>query len=217
MEFMIGIYNYTVIITYLSVVSAGVGMYLASQGSIKAAVFFLMFSGLCDMLDGPVARTLKTRTERAKKFGIQIDSLCDCVSFGVQPAVLVYCIANGEAESAQWLKLAALVVGILLVLCGIIRLAFFNVDEEERQNREGAKARDAYRGLPITNSTLTIPLAFLSGFFAQGITFACIMVAAELITAALYVIDFPFPKVHGRKLILVGLGALALFIGVCFV
>ena len=58
----VGIYNYTVIITYLSLVSAGVGMFFASQGSFKAALFCLLLSGLCDMIDGPVSRT-KKRTE----------------------------------------------------------------------------------------------------------------------------------------------------------
>ena len=70
----VGIYNYTVIITYLSLISAGLGMYFSANGSFKAALFCLLLSGLCDMIDGPVARTRK-RTETEKKFGIQIDSL----------------------------------------------------------------------------------------------------------------------------------------------
>lgn len=214
---MIGIYNYTVIITYLSVVSAGVGMYFASMGEIKTAIFFLMFSGLCDMLDGPVARTLKTRTETAKKFGIQIDSLCDCVSFGVQPAVLYYCLVLKFAPEAQWLHIAAFVIGIMLMLCAVIRLAFFNVCEEERQNVEGNKLRSGYRGLPVTNVTWIIPLFYLTGFFIDGIIFAIVMTATELITAVLFVTDFNFPKIHGKKLALVGFAALLVFIGVCFV
>lgn len=213
---MIGIYNYTVILTYLSIISAGVGMFIASGGNIKLAIFFFMFSGLCDMIDGPVARTCKTRTETAKKFGIQIDSLCDCISFGVQPAMLIYFIAHFNCGDASWLEIAALVAGILLVLCGVIRLAFFNVSEEERQNTEGAKPRTSYRGLPVTNVAWIVPLGYLSRFFTEGAVFAGIMVGVELLTAFLFVLDFKFPKLHGKKLIPVFFGCVLLFVGVCF-
>ncbi len=213
---MLGVYNYTVVITYLSVVSCAVGMYFSTQGDFKSAIFCLMFSGLCDMIDGPIARTKKDRTDLAKKFGIQIDSLCDCISFGVQPAVLYYFIAEFYAPDTEWLHIAALVLGVLLMLCGVIRLAFFNVTEEERQQTEGNKLRDYYRGLPITNSTLMVPLVFLTSYFLKGIAFAYAMLASELILAFLFVLDFKFPKVHGKKLIIVGLAAFAVFIGVCF-
>lgn len=214
---MIGIYNYTVILTYLSAVSAGVGMYFSIHGEVKTAIFFLMLSGLCDMLDGPVARTLKNRTETAKKFGIQIDSLCDCVSFGVQPAVLMYGIAINCEEYTERLELFALISGILLVLCAIIRLAFFNVSEEERQNTEGAKLRTGYRGMPVTNVTLLFPIVYLLGFFISGSAFSIAMTVTGFVCAALFVIDFPFPKLHGKMLIPVGVVGLLLFIGVCLV
>lgn len=213
---MIGIYNYTVILTYLSVVSAGTGMYLASCNNIKAALFFMMFSGLCDMLDGPVARTRKSRTETETKFGVQIDSLCDCISFGIQPAVLVYFITYYNCGTCEWLKLIALAAGIILVLCAIIRLAFFNVSEEERQKNEGSKPRTCYRGMPVTNVVLMLPLFYLTHFLAKGQVFAWIMIGAILLTAFLFVLDFTFPKLHGKKLIPVGIGGLAIFILVCF-
>lgn len=214
---MLGIYNYTVILTYMSVVSAGLGMYFSSCGEIKTGVFFLMFSGLCDMLDGPVARTLKNRTQTAKNFGIQIDSLCDCVSFGVQPAVLYYFISKSYAPNCGWLHIVSIALGIMLMLCAVIRLAFFNVCEEERQSTEGNKLRTGYRGLPVTNVTWIIPLFYLAGFFAKGLVFAIIMAVTELATAILFIVDFPFPKIHGKKLALVGVGGLLVFVGVCFV
>ena len=102
----------------------------------------LLLSGLCDMIDGPVARTRK-RTETEKKFGIQIDSLCDLVSFGIQPAVLVYFIA--EYYSGRPVNIIALIVGLTFALCAVIRLAYFNVTEEERQEKEGGKKRTGYQ------------------------------------------------------------------------
>ena len=81
---MIGFYNYSVILTYISLLSSVFGMTQAIHGRFKAAVFCLALSGLCDMFDGKIARSMKNRTEDEKSFGIQIDSLCDVVCFGVR-------------------------------------------------------------------------------------------------------------------------------------
>ena len=85
---MIGFYDYTVIMTYISVVSSMIGICCAMTDRISAAVCCLAFSGLCDMFDGKIARTKKNRTEEEKCFGIQIDSLADIVCFGILPIVL---------------------------------------------------------------------------------------------------------------------------------
>ena len=82
---MIGFYSYTVILTYLGLASAALGMMLTFNGFARYALFCLAFSGLCDMFDGKVARTKANRTEDEKRFGIQIDSLCDVVCFGAFP------------------------------------------------------------------------------------------------------------------------------------
>ena len=78
---MIGIYNYTVVLTYMSLCSSVFGMTQAIHGHFKIAIFCLALSGLCDMFDGKVARSKKDRTDDEKAFGIQIDSLCDVVCF----------------------------------------------------------------------------------------------------------------------------------------
>ena len=54
---MIGFYNYTVILTYLSALSAAVGITFTMHGNGFVALLCLMFSGVCDMFDGLVART----------------------------------------------------------------------------------------------------------------------------------------------------------------
>ena len=60
---MIGFYDYTVILTYISFVSAVAGIFCASSRQLQWAIFFLAFSGFCDMFDGKIARTKKNRTE----------------------------------------------------------------------------------------------------------------------------------------------------------
>ncbi len=153
---MIGFYNYTVILTYMSLVSSVIGIFLAFGlcGGVshpEYAIVCLMVSGLCDMFDGKVARTKKNRSEQEKKFGIQIDSLCDAVCFGVLPAVIGYSVGMDS-----WCDVPVLV---LFPLCAVIRLAYFNVAEEDRQKKT-AENRKVYEGLPVTSVALILPLIY---------------------------------------------------------
>jgi len=147
---MVGYWGYTVYLTYLSLISAvlGVGFAVVDHNAFAAAVC-LLISGFLDLFDGKVARTKKNRTEREKKYGMQIDSLADLVAFGVLPAAIGF--ATEIEHWWQWLVLA------LFVLCGLVRLAYFNVLEEERQATEGG-ANTGFIGLPITTSALIFPL-----------------------------------------------------------
>ncbi|MBP5578556.1 MAG: CDP-alcohol phosphatidyltransferase family protein [Ruminococcus sp.] len=153
---MIGYYNYTVILTYLSLISSIMGMFFAAGfGGMRPhpeyAIICLMVSGLCDMFDGKVARTKKDRTESEKKFGIQIDSLCDVICFGVLPALIGYSVGMRD-----WIDLPILA---LFPLCAVIRLAYFNVAEEERQSKT-SENRKVYEGLPVTSVSLILPLIY---------------------------------------------------------
>ena len=85
---MIGVYDYTVIATYLSLLLGLGGLYSAAQNEPLDAMLCLMLAGLLDAFDGRIARTKKDRTEQEKRFGIQIDSLNDLVCFGVLPAAI---------------------------------------------------------------------------------------------------------------------------------
>jgi CDP-diacylglycerol--serine O-phosphatidyltransferase len=153
---MIGYYNYTVILTYLSLVSSIMGMFFAAGfGGMRPhpeyAIICLMVSGLCDMFDGKIARTKKDRTESEKKFGIQIDSLCDVICFGVLPSLIGYSVGMRD-----WIDLPILA---LFPLCAVIRLAYFNVAEEERQSKT-SENRKVYEGLPVTSVSLILPLIY---------------------------------------------------------
>lgn len=148
---LIGFYNYTVVLTYLGFILAFVGITDAINENYTGSMVCLMLAGACDMFDGAVAST-RERDTYEKQFGIQIDSLCDLVSFGVLPAVFAYMLAG------QGRLICA--VASLFVLCGVIRLAFFNVQECERQKETDAR-RELYVGLPITASALVMPLIYL--------------------------------------------------------
>ena len=148
---LLGYYDYTVILTYCGMLFAFLGLLQALGQDYWNAVLCLMLAGVCDMFDGAVAST-KDRNESEKRFGIQIDSLSDLISFGVLPAVFTYMISGKNA----FVGLAA----ALFVICALIRLAYFNVLEEERQ-RQTTESRKSYLGVPVTAIAVCLPAVYL--------------------------------------------------------
>lgn len=97
------------------------------------AAGLLIFGGmLFDALDGSAARL----TGQASRFGAELDSLCDAVTFGVAPAVIVWRISDALPQRVTW------AIGVLFALCVLIRLARFNVETPEDDDHEG------FEGLP---------------------------------------------------------------------
>lgn len=189
---MLGIWDYTVILTYISFASAGAGIFCAISMRLQWAIFFLACSGLCDMFDGKVARTKKDRTEDEKKFGIQIDSLCDLVCFGILPMVI--CYKSGMKH------LYSMAILILYGLAGLVRLAHFNVMEEKRQE-ETDENRKYYQGLPITSMAMVLPLFFaFSPLLPSHQVFIAVLHILVAAVGALFVIDFKMRKLSAKEL-----------------
>lgn len=97
------------------------------------AALCIVLAGICDMLDGRVARATKSTSA----FGIEFDSLSDLVAFGVAPAVLMYNWALAPFGPRAW------IVAGLFALCAALRLARFNV-------RASTSDSNHYEGLPST-------------------------------------------------------------------
>ena len=187
-------YDYTVILTYISFASAVSGIFCASTGHVRWAIFFLAFSGLCDMFDGKIARTKKERTEDEKNFGIQIDSLCDVVCFGVFPIVLCYQLGMRYIGS--------MILLVFYGLAGVIRLGYFNVMEAKRQN-ETDEARKYYQGLPITSMAIALPLLFVvSPLLHSPLAFKVLLHLLVAVVGMLFVTNFKLRKPSVRELIL---------------
>ena len=217
---MIGFYDYTVILTYLSLLSAGAGIIISLSGTGHPYIgtFFLLFCGLCDAFDGRVARTKDNRTDMEKAFGIQIDSLSDLVAFGVLPA----CIGSAMIRTSSvlqalfvphhfdalhvlhWVFNALLV---LYILASLIRLAYFNVTEEERQKTEGG-TRKYYLGLPVTSAALIFPAVMMLQYMLP-MDISVIYFPVILVTGLLFITPIKVPK-PGLKgiLIMIGIGLL---------
>ena len=89
----------------------------AFNGNFRWAGWFIVFAGILDMLDGRVARLSGTGT----RFGAELDSLVDVISFGVAPALLMYFLDFSNAGRFAWILCYIYVVAVAL------RLARFNV------------------------------------------------------------------------------------------
>ncbi len=150
---LLGYYNYTVILTYIGMLTEFVGIVYAFENKPFSAVICLMAAGFCDMFDGTIAST-KVRTQKEKCFGIKIDSFSDLICFGALPAIIVYSQNKGRN--------IVLVICALYLLCALIRLAYFNVDEQERQQNSDA-SREVFYGLPVTLSALFLPVVHGAG------------------------------------------------------
>ncbi len=196
----------SVLITYLGVIFAVISMYFAfskmafSEVSyLRYSLVFLMLAGICDMFDGKIARTKKNRTKNEKRFGIQIDSLSDVICFGILPATIGYNLGMKD----HWYTIA---ICMLFALNALIRLAYFNVEEEDRQETSTGD-REICTGLPVTPSAMIFPLTYLIGHisFLEDY-FLWIYSIVMLLVAFLFVGNyhiFKKPKLKGVILVVV--------------
>lgn len=194
---LIGFYNASVILTYIGLAAAVFGIFQAFEGNFMVAVFCQLIAGVCDMFDGRIARAMK-RTDDEKVFGIQIDSLCDLVCFGVFPAMFAYCVGVTSV--------AGMVILIFYVLAAVIRLGYFNVTEQTRQ-QQTSENRKMYQGLPVTSAALLIPILYLITLLIDGVTVP-VFTVGMLVIGVLFIANIRVKK-PGNKFaaILIALGA----------
>ncbi len=114
-------------------------MVLATRGEFYRAGWFIVFAGILDTLDGRVARISGTGT----RFGAELDSLVDIVSFGVAPAFLMYQVEFTSGGPAAW------IFCYFYVMAAAIRLARFNVTQAGR-------AKTYFIGLPSPAAGMTL-------------------------------------------------------------
>ena len=179
----------SVIVTYLGVIFATISMYFAftkmafSEISyLRYSLVFLILAGICDMFDGKVARMCK-RTKEEKEFGIQIDSLADTVDFVVLPVVIMLSLGMN--------RIIDIVAYALLILCGVSRLGYFNV------NASLDNPVKYYSGLPVTSTAIIWPLLGLLHGQVSECTFQTVYLVATFLTAALFVLKIKVPKLKG--------------------
>lgn len=159
-----------------------------------------MGAGICDLFDGTIARMCK-RSEEEKNFGIQLDSLVDVVSFIVLPVVLIVKLAGFTWYAA--------VAAVLYSVFGIARLAYFNVCQEENEDKDSPIKY--YTGMPVTYAALVFPIVYLLHLYFNTEVTALFMCIAMEIMAVLFILKIKFIKPGKKGYIFLMLLAVALF------
>ncbi|MGS0686019.1 CDP-diacylglycerol--serine O-phosphatidyltransferase [Nakamurella sp. GG22] len=179
--------------------------WLMAVGAIAAAA-------ILDSLDGPAARMLRSTS----RIGAELDSLSDCISFGVAPALVMYVwILRDQGRGYGW------VVCLLFAVCAALRLARFNSLLEDTDPKPWAKGFFTGVPTPAAGLMVTAPLLLTvrlgyDGFWARPgvvaiwIVFIGLLMVSRVPTIALKSVRLP-PQLIVPMLILLVLGVAALF------
>jgi len=186
----IGYYNKSIILTFIGLFCSVLGINFCLCGDIYIASLLMVISGICDCFDGYVASLVK-RNDKEKNYGVQLDSLVDVCCFGIFPIIL--------AVSLGYNKIYNLFVYFIYIFCGITRLAYFNVDEDNKKY---------FKGVPITTVSFLLPTLL---FFTVN---EIVIMLFFLILSFLFLCNIKISKVSlkGKKIILIIGIILVLFI-----
>ena len=180
---MSGKWNKSVIATYVGMLLAVAAMILFMEDKMSYGMMCFMAAGICDMFDGTIARMCK-RTEEEKNFGIQLDSLADVIDFIAVPVVLVTKVCG-----IQWYSVASCA---LYSVFGIARLAYFNVCQEENEDKDSPIKY--YIGLPVTYAALIFSVSYLAVLWFDMEVTGYIQSGVMALTAVLYILKIKVIK-----------------------
>ena len=158
--------------------SAVLAIYFAIVGNFPAAMIGLVWAVFFDWSDGNIARRMKGRTDEQRKFGGQMDSLIDIVSFGICPAVVLL----SYGDFSPWFIPGA----FLIAAAGVLRLSYFNV--------YGLAGKSSFQGLAIDNNGIFLVLIFDINSFVSASGFTIILYIAIVTLAVLNVAPIRTPK-----------------------
>ena len=188
-----GSFRYVIpnLLTAANVAMGMAAIIVSAGGDYDLAVYLLVGAVVLDMTDGPAARLLKATSG----FGQQMDSLSDCVSFSVAPALLVYWAVLHE------LGFAGAALAFLYLIAGVLRLARFNLNEDAHE-----KSRRSV-GCPTP----------IGAGFVMAVTLMrdempiWVSAAVVLWIAGMMVSRVPLPNTKGKATIAAVLGGLVTF------
>jgi CDP-diacylglycerol--serine O-phosphatidyltransferase len=157
----------------------------AFNGNFRWAGWFIVFAGILDMLDGRVARLSGTGT----RFGAELDSLVDLISFGVAPALLMYFLDFSNAGKFAWILCYIYVVAVAL------RLARFNVLSA------GKPSSGWFTGMPSPSAGMTLAVYYpfsQTNWYRASLAYLDLqhegLVVLMLLLAVLMVSNVKYPK-----------------------
>ncbi len=201
-RFRKGIYVLPNLFTSLNLFFGFYAIILCIEGNFVLAASLIIIAGLCDGLDGKVARATSTTS----RFGVEFDSLADLVSFGVAPGIMYYLWGLTAMGRIGWLA------GFLFATCGALRLARFNTQTE-------SVSSNYFIGLPIPAAACMLAVTIL--FFdrvgispdAHPVLFLLpVYVLSFLMVSTVRYNSFKHPGLFRRMNLNVLVGAILVFI-----
>ncbi len=167
----LGMYIYILpnLMTVANLFCGFISIIFSIKGEFKSAAIAVVIAAVFDQLDGRLARL----THATSKFGAELDSLCDLVSFGLAPALLMYLWALNPYGRV------GLMACFLFVACGALRLARFNV-------QVGVVEKNYFQGLPVPMAAGILTSSYLAfdelewgpDFWRGWLLFAMVVVMA---------------------------------------
>jgi CDP-diacylglycerol--serine O-phosphatidyltransferase len=179
-------------LTLLGLASGATAIRFALIGELNHAVAAVIFAMVFDMLDGSAARLLGADT----RFGAQLDSLADLVSFGMAPGIVMYSWSLSRMGISGW------IATLIFCAASAIRLARFNV---QSVRDEGATKADPYfTGLPTPAAAglmlLPLVVSFQSGMLGDLARAPWVALAMTGITSVMMVSRLPTPSIKHMRL-----------------
>lgn len=165
-------------VTALNLFAGFLSVIHSIQGDYLTASWLIVVASIMDVLDGKVARLVKSSSE----FGVELDSLADVSSFGFAPSVLIY-----KAYYFQW-GTFGVVLSFLPLIFGGLRLARFNTQVADMHEKDSF-----FKGLPIPSSAICLATfvvfeqaVFGSFVHIELLTFIVVLVSALMVSRIRY-------------------------------
>ena len=175
----------------------------ALESDFNLAIVCILFAGVCDVLDGMLARHLQSESD----LGAQLDSLSDFLSFGIAPGLLIYMsIFNQDSSIGAFAALA-------FIIFSCLRLALYNVRLEKSKATDG-EPEHFFSGIPTPVGAILIILPLTHSFMGYDWAYENLNFVAGyiILISALLVSRIPtFSIKRKRMLIQSKLGFLVLF------
>ena len=155
------------------------------EGRYEMAIAAIIIAAVLDALDGRAARLLKA----SSKFGAQLDSLADFVNFGVAPGILLYVWSLHDLAAIGW------IAGMVFAICMALRLARFNVAQEDKSKPEWLNA--FFVGVPAPAGAIVVMLPLYLGLV--GVSLSPWLVLLYVLFVAFLVVS-ALPTFSGKHL-----------------
>ncbi|MBI1272501.1 MAG: CDP-diacylglycerol--serine O-phosphatidyltransferase [Alphaproteobacteria bacterium] len=177
------------ILTLLSLCAGLSAIRFALNERWQAAIIAVVIAAIFDVLDGRVARMLNT----SSKFGAELDSLSDLVSFGIAPALIMYLWALEPSGGLGWIAV------LIFVVCAAMRLARFNTMLEDKETEVWKKAYFVGVPTPAGASLALLPLAWSFVLGDEWMHAPIVIAAWTILIGGLMVSRLPTYALKGRR------------------